>query len=367
MTLRFKPGLAALLAVNLLVGCVGTNEKSATALHRGEELAAGQFLFNSVGVRAMAGQYLFADGVIVLDAPSDNVAVPPDIVAPVDLAATEDGQTATIGIFGASVTATKTSTPNTFEFRPSDLQDYVEGNPDAFKNMVLSIVLRSLSSVREQVGVSVPLTDDDVSTHLSEIAYSLATGQTASVPVLGDVSLGGLMDLSIFGGKIQVEFVYDQYGTPIAAELRTEWLPNTQAALWSAFATNVLKPYPLDDGAVSATGIEALESGHMLVSFAGAANHSYEVQATSNFVDWQNLALITAADSSGSFSFEDTDAPNIAARFYRAVDVTKESVAFRVIFDTDGFQPNQPTLQPLSVGSGMGASNVCTSRDECID
>ncbi|MGH7951699.1 MAG: hypothetical protein ACREFE_07240 [Limisphaerales bacterium] len=53
---------------------------------------------------------------------------------------------------------------------------------------------------------------------------------------------------------------------------------------------------------------------------AGLVGHAYEIQATTNLIDWAVIAIRTV-DSSGSFEFTDYDATNYPARFYRTLEI----------------------------------------------
>jgi hypothetical protein len=51
----------------------------------------------------------------------------------------------------------------------------------------------------------------------------------------------------------------------------------------------------------------------------GSAASIYTIQATTNFLQWTNLAIVTA-DSSGNFNFIDTNASKFRYRFYRTAN-----------------------------------------------
>jgi hypothetical protein len=55
----------------------------------------------------------------------------------------------------------------------------------------------------------------------------------------------------------------------------------------------------------------------MLLQAAGAAGESFDFQASTNLVNWQDLGTNTA-DSNGLVQFLDTNAPLFPNRFYLA-------------------------------------------------
>jgi hypothetical protein len=74
---------------------------------------------------------------------------------------------------------------------------------------------------------------------------------------------------------------------------------------------------------VSTVQFVSLNGGNPIVSFTGIAGYQYEIQRSTNLLDWSTL-LITNAPAGGLFSFTDTfsdlggAAP--ATAFYRTVN-----------------------------------------------
>jgi len=117
--------------------------------------------------------------------------------------------------------------------------------------------------------------------------------------------------------------------TPIDGSLFTVV---SYSALWNAFS-NVTLP-PLADGLnwrvsyqpdmvnlivgspSSLTNAVVLSNGSFQFTLTGAAGGNYEIQASTNLVDWVTL---TNAPFSGSATFNDTTATNFTRRFYRGV------------------------------------------------
>ena len=69
------------------------------------------------------------------------------------------------------------------------------------------------------------------------------------------------------------------------------------------------------------TAIEKSPSGIMLLQFPGTPGEPYKVQATTNFPNWFDIGLGTAA-TNGLLQFEDTNAMQFPSRFYQTVTPT---------------------------------------------
>ena len=65
--------------------------------------------------------------------------------------------------------------------------------------------------------------------------------------------------------------------------------------------------------------LQMTPNGNFTLSGAGQANHSYDIQATGDFISWTTIGS-TTADTIGSFSFTDTNATSFTQRFYRTSD-----------------------------------------------
>jgi hypothetical protein len=69
------------------------------------------------------------------------------------------------------------------------------------------------------------------------------------------------------------------------------------------------------------TGITALPDGAKQIQGVGVSNLTYTIQAATDLqpvIQWSNLGA-PVANSSGVFSFTDTNAPLLPMRFYRAL------------------------------------------------
>jgi hypothetical protein len=53
------------------------------------------------------------------------------------------------------------------------------------------------------------------------------------------------------------------------------------------------------------------------LSLSGGQTGAYDIQASTNFADWETLT--TVVNASGTLQFTDTAATNYILRFYRAV------------------------------------------------
>ncbi len=69
------------------------------------------------------------------------------------------------------------------------------------------------------------------------------------------------------------------------------------------------------------TAVEKSPSGSMLLQFPGTPGQPYKVQATTNFPNWLDIGLGTAAPN-GLLQFEDTNAMQYPFRFYHTVTPT---------------------------------------------
>lgn len=80
----------------------------------------------------------------------------------------------------------------------------------------------------------------------------------------------------------------------------------------------VLVLTPADSQTRNITAITPLSGGSMQIDFVGIPGGSYDVEATEDLsTPWTFLGTVVASGN-GAFQFIDTDAPNHAARFYRA-------------------------------------------------
>jgi len=77
--------------------------------------------------------------------------------------------------------------------------------------------------------------------------------------------------------------------------------------------------------------IQFLPGQGMLLSSVGIPGHSYQVQASEDFINWLVLATV-ALDSSGSLSFLDSAAPSFSSRSYRLKEITDASALLQIQF-----------------------------------
>jgi hypothetical protein len=64
--------------------------------------------------------------------------------------------------------------------------------------------------------------------------------------------------------------------------------------------------------------IEKKANGNILLTFPGTPGSNYLVDASTSLIDWTNIGS-AAANASGLYTFEDTNAPTFIQRFYRTV------------------------------------------------
>ena len=64
------------------------------------------------------------------------------------------------------------------------------------------------------------------------------------------------------------------------------------------------------------TSVTFLDTDHLRITGAGAADATYAVQASGDLLNWQEIGTATA-DGTGAFEFVDAQAASFMARFYR--------------------------------------------------
>jgi hypothetical protein len=62
--------------------------------------------------------------------------------------------------------------------------------------------------------------------------------------------------------------------------------------------------------------IQLLPNKQIYLSGFAQTSHTYQIQTTTNFVNWTTLTTVTT-DATGQFSYTDTAAPTVKARYYR--------------------------------------------------
>ena len=65
--------------------------------------------------------------------------------------------------------------------------------------------------------------------------------------------------------------------------------------------------------------IRTAPAGEFMLTVSGLTGHTYDIQATQDFMTWTVIGTVTAGDS-GSLDFTDSDAANFPQRFYRTQD-----------------------------------------------
>jgi hypothetical protein len=88
-------------------------------------------------------------------------------------------------------------------------------------------------------------------------------------------------------------------------------------ALSSIILTNVSLTQIGVSQPFSLSAITNRYNGLLVYQLAGEAGFNYGIQASSNFVNWTNIAIL--ANSNGTVRFYDQDSTNYSQRFYRAV------------------------------------------------
>ena len=66
------------------------------------------------------------------------------------------------------------------------------------------------------------------------------------------------------------------------------------------------------------TRVTKQPGGRLRARFAGSPGQTYQIQATTNLVDWVTLGGATALGN-GTFEFEDAESDKLPVRFYRAI------------------------------------------------
>ena len=92
-----------------------------------------------------------------------------------------------------------------------------------------------------------------------------------------------------------------------------------------------------------------------LIQGSGIQAHTYELQATSNFVGWAAIGSVTA-DANGRFLFSDASGGAAPARFYRAKDLTQSTNPVQPVAPTLVLRMN-PQKLPSLAGDGTPSHN----------
>jgi hypothetical protein len=66
----------------------------------------------------------------------------------------------------------------------------------------------------------------------------------------------------------------------------------------------------------------SIQDGMPLLQFSGDPFNSYEVESSSNLVDWTDLGPASADDAHGDYSFQDGPTAGETAEYYRALTET---------------------------------------------
>ena len=82
-------------------------------------------------------------------------------------------------------------------------------------------------------------------------------------------------------------------------------------------------------------------SGQFQLQIKGQSNCVYEIQASTNMVDWTGVAQLAVTGSDGTVVFTDTQAGRYPRRFYRAVQVNAPTASGQ-----PGFSPDRILVKP---------------------
>ncbi|MGA2280171.1 MAG: hypothetical protein ABSG80_07710, partial [Verrucomicrobiota bacterium] len=83
------------------------------------------------------------------------------------------------------------------------------------------------------------------------------------------------------------------------------------------FSGNVPNPLPVNIPDASTVSITATPDGPA-ITLSGSPDQTYVIQASLDMHNWTDI-ITNATDSTGIFSFVDSDATNYPSRFYRGV------------------------------------------------
>ena len=84
------------------------------------------------------------------------------------------------------------------------------------------------------------------------------------------------------------------------------------------FSGNVPNPLPVNIPNASTVSIAAQPDGNPAITLSGSRDQTYVLQASFDMIHWTSLST-NLTDSTGIFTFVDTDAKNYPSRFYRGV------------------------------------------------
>ncbi len=163
-----------------------------------------------------------------------------------------------------------------------------------------------------------PVTSNTVFSAAQGATIQLAFSQvlTNDYDVDGDtLTMGDFSTLSANGGRVSTNNLNFIYVPPagLTGQDRFAYLVEDGRGgecvgiiIINFMATNSLK---IDMSAGESTGAK--------ITMAGIPNHGYQIQASTNLVDWTTLNTVTA-DPEGIIEFLDASAINYPQRFYRA-------------------------------------------------
>jgi len=121
---------------------------------------------------------------------------------------------------------------------------------------------------------------------------TLPLGASATVTIVGSASTQGLLVNNVAIGSAESDLTTTDNSASVSL--------------------NVYEPIP-----AHLTGSYILENGVFEILMTGQRDETYQIQASTNLVDWP-MVYTKTADSSGKIQFTDTAATNYVHRLYRA-------------------------------------------------
>jgi WD40 repeat protein len=113
--------------------------------------------------------------------------------------------------------------------------------------------------------------------------------------------------------------VYDAR-TGIGVTSPVAWSPDATRFIYGTYeGTAVVARTPAEtqtNRTESLASLQILSNGNVLLRQSGMASAEYHIEATTNFVSWQQLGVMTA-NANGSCEFLDTNCHGLAMKFYR--------------------------------------------------
>jgi hypothetical protein len=146
---------------------------------------------------------------------------------------------------------------------------------------------------------------------------SSGAGAAGLLSVYWDSNVIGTIDESVVGegvGQYSMSFPVTQSNSTHVLSFRLDPFTNVQSTI---VLTNVLLSQSGVTQPFTLSTTTNTVNGFLLWQLTGEPGFDYGLQASSNLVDWNQIAVLE--NTNGAVTFYDPDSTNYSCRFYRAV------------------------------------------------